>query len=151
MPTYLRDEAGQYVDMARLTSLHIRRDHIIVEVTHTITDGTVHNVPAGLAIFGGIPAGRPLWTAGDYRPGLPRHNAQVFADIWHSDIHGIDDQGLFEAGEGSAGTIPFRSVVAAIEASDVHRKLTHDDAENAAAMVYHLTPDLAGPVSWKLP
>ena len=82
------------------------------------------------------------WTAADYRPGDPRHNAKVFEAIWHRDVVGIDEDGLFEAGDGSAGVIDFRTVVEAIERNDERAKLSRDDAENAAAMLYHLTPDV---------
>jgi hypothetical protein len=82
------------------------------------------------------------WTAVDYRTGEPRHNAQVFDYIWHHTLIGVDEEGIFECSDGSAGTINFGDVVEAIERTDEHRKLSRKDAENAAAMVYHITPDV---------
>lgn len=79
------------------------------------------------------------YTHHDYKPGRPRFNAQVFRDVWHRTIEGVEDHGLFFTTDSSGGHMQAAELAREIQDTDKARLLTMDDCIDAAGQLLRST------------
>ena len=75
----------------------------------------------------------------DYKPGHARYNAEVFRDVWHRTIEGVEDEGIFYTTDSGGGHMQAFELAHEMQMTDKADLLTWVDYVDAAGQLLRST------------